>query len=404
MPNCVAGFFYYILMKNNDYDIVIAGAGASGLTLLWYILNSEHLENLRILLLDQSLKPDNSKTWCFWNKGPFPLAKLVYHSWKKLEVRTSENRFAESLNQYKYQCIRSIDYTKEILYLARKSSRVDLVETSIQEFDFKSEKALTITDDGTYSSELVFQSVKKPKDYHRSKADNVLLQHFTGWEIETSEELFNPERAIFMDFDVPQQNGVTFMYLLPYQKTRALVEYTIFSESLLPADVYEKELKRYLAQKYDLNEESFKILRKEKGVIPMEDRKYNQWYCQNVMNIGIIGGFAKPSSGYAFMRIHEQCREIVNALENNFALPDRPVSSYRFRVYDMMLLYLLKHEPDISLKIFHDFFRKNSFNTILKFLDEKTNFSQEVTIFSKVPYIPFFKSIYKMKHRIFTGA
>ncbi len=383
---------------------MIAGAGASGLSLLWYLLNSESLEQQRILLIDQTLTPDDSKTWCFWSDQTFLLKDLIYCSWQNLEVRTQKSIFIEDIHQYQYHCIRSIDYTSAILELARNSSRVDLIETSILDFEFADEKAHTNTTTGTFTSKYVFQSVKKPRDFHKSTVDNSLIQHFVGWEIETSFDLFNSERALFMDFDVPQQNGVTFMYLLPYQKNLALVEYTVFSEELLSEDVYERELRKYLAKKYNLSKENYQIVRKEKGAIPMEDRKYSILYCKNVMNIGLSGGYAKPTSGYTFLRTHKQCREIVSALEKGNSLPDKPVSSYRFRVYDMMLLYLLKHHPDTSLKIFHDFFQNNPFNTLLKFLEEKSHFGQELSIFSKVPYMPFFKSIYKMKHRIFTGA
>ncbi|PTM07000.1 MAG: lycopene cyclase, partial [Bacteroidetes bacterium] len=46
--------------------MIIAGAGASGLSLLWYITESDLLKNRSILLLDRSLTPADDKTWCFW--------------------------------------------------------------------------------------------------------------------------------------------------------------------------------------------------------------------------------------------------------------------------------------------------------------------------------------------------
>jgi len=42
-------------MTDDSYDIIIAGAGASGLSLIWYILQSETLRDKKILLLDLSL-------------------------------------------------------------------------------------------------------------------------------------------------------------------------------------------------------------------------------------------------------------------------------------------------------------------------------------------------------------
>jgi lycopene beta-cyclase len=69
-----------------------------------------------------------------------------------------------------------------------------------------------------------------------------------------------------------------------------------------------------------------------------------------------------------------------------------------------MLLWLLESEPEVCKKIFHDLFDRNSFDRILQFLEEDTHLLQEISIFSSLPYIPFFKAIYKMKHRILTGA
>ena len=391
-------------MSNRNYDIIIAGAGASGLTLLWYLLQSDVLADLRILLIDQKLEADNSKTWCFWEDETFPIPELIYHTWESLEVKTPNNIYSEKLNRYKYHCIRSIDYSAAILEMAKNDGRVDLLETSIKNFSCKNGRGIVETVDGEFSADWVFQSVLPPPGFERAKVDISLLQHFVGWEIEAESEIFNPERAVFMDFVLPQKNGVTFMYVLPFSKKRALVEYTLFTEDLLTNEEYEAELKTYLEKNYHLTSPQFKIIRREQGAIPMEDRSISTAYCEKVMNLGMAGGFTKPSTGYTFRRIHKRCRKICEALEKNKTMPIHQVSSYRFRVYDMLLLYLLKNDLKASLKIFDDLFKKNRFDRVLQFLDEKTSFLQELAIISKFSWMPFFKSIYKMKHRIFTGA
>ena len=391
-------------MSNRNYDIIIAGAGASGLTLLWYLLQSDVLADLRILLIDQKLEADNSKTWCFWEDETFPISELIHHTWETLEIKTSNNVYSEKLSRYKYHCIRSIDYSSAILEIAKNENRVDLLETAIQNFSCKNGRGIVETADGNFAADWVFQSVLPPPGFEKAKVDISLLQHFVGWEIEAETEIFDPEKAVFMDFDLPQKNGVTFMYVLPFSKKRALVEYTLFSEDLLTKEEYEAELKTYLEKNYNLTSSQFKIIRREQGAIPMEDRSISTAYCEKVMNLGMAGGFTKPSTGYTFRRIHNRCREICVALEKNEPLPGHQVSSYRFRVYDIMLLYLLKNDPKASQKVFDDLFKKNRFDRVLQFLDEKTSFAQELSIISKFSWMPFFKSIYKMKHRIFTGA
>ena len=72
------------------------------------------------------------------------------------------------------------------------------------------------------------------------------MQHFKGWVIESAKEVFEPEKATMMDFRVQQDFGTTFVYVLPFTKTTALVEYTLFTRQILQPDQYNNELKKYL--------------------------------------------------------------------------------------------------------------------------------------------------------------
>lgn len=390
--------------KNNRYDVIIAGAGASGLSLLWYLLNSDKLTYQNILLVDKDLTPKDDKTWCFWDRGDFPMDHIFYHTWENLQVNANNQKFKDELSLYQYHCIRSYDYAEMILKIARSDQRVDLLETDILGFNSDKNDGILSTSEGDFKAGYIFQSALKPRDFHESKVDISMFQHFLGWEIEINHDLFDPETALLMDFDIEQKYGFTFMYELPFSKRKALFEYTLFSKDILSDDQYESGILTYIEAKYGLTSDEYKIVRKEKGAIPMEDRTYNSWYCPHVMNIGTVGGLTKPTTGYTFKRIHERCRLIIDSLENKKPIPDLPPSSYRFRVYDMMLLNILTKETDTSLKIFHDLFRNNKFDRILQFLEEKTTLPQELAIFSSLPYTPFFKSIYDMKHRIVTGA
>lgn len=393
------------MATTQNYDIIIGGAGASGLSLLWYILQSETLSKKNILLADRSLTPATDKTWCFWDDADMPFSDLIHHTWHTLEVGAHGNRYVNKLDRYRYHCMRSVDYSSKILEMARKSERIDLLETDIHGFsEDGDDHAVMETPNGNFRASHIFQSALKPPGLDQMKLDVSLKQHFLGWEVQTEKPLFYPGRAILMDFDVPQKNGVTFLYVLPFSETEALVEYTLFSDELLSEDEYEEGIRKYLTDRYHLSTTDYAITRTENGVIPMEDRRYPAFYCNRVLNTGTVGGLTKPSTGYTFTRIHRQSADIVSALENDRELPDFSGSPYRFRVYDMMLLWLLQHHPERSVTIFSELFKRNSFDRVLTFLEEKTHPGQEISIFSSLPYMPFFKSIWKMKHRIVTGA
>jgi len=392
------------MQKNTKYDLIIAGAGAAGLSLMWYLLQSDKLKEKNILLVDKFLKPNNDKTWCFWDDQYLPLDDIINHTWNQLEVIAYENRYHEKMDKYGYHCVKSGDYTARMLQIADQQKNITMLESGITGFSSSGDKGIIYTDKGDYEAEWIFQSALRPANYQELKSDISLKQHFLGIEIKTKKDLFDPDLVTLMDFDTDQNHGVTFFYVLPFSKNEALIEYTFFTENVLSDEEYMAGIKNHLAERYNLSDDDYEITREEKGVIPMEDRRYPGWYNDRVMNIGTVGGLTKPSTGYTFTRIHRHCAEIVSELEKGNRPPETGASSYRFRVYDMMLLYILKHEPKTSVKIFHDLFKKNSFERILTFLEEETTLPAEISIFSTLPYLPFFKSIWKMKHRILTGA
>lgn len=392
------------MAKTGRYDIIIAGAGASGLSLVWHILQSQKLQDKQILLADRQFSISNDRTWCFWDDTHMPFDNLIHHSWNQLEVVARSNRMQEHLVRYRYHCIRSLDYRSHILSLAHASPNITLLETDILDFKTDGGNAVMETGDGEYRASYIFQSVMNPPGFENEKTDISLKQQFLGWEIKTVQPIFNPDKAVFMDFDVLQKSGVTFFYTLPFSDNTALVEYTQFSSMLQSVEGFEEGLKNYLRSKMNLSEKDYTIIRKETGVIPMEDRHYPATYCEHVFNIGTSGGLTKPSTGYTFTRIHRHSAAIVSSLENSTSMPEQKRSTYRFRVYDIMLLYLLDNDVDMSVTIFHNLFEKNRFDRILQFLEEETHFGQELAIFSSLPPLPFLKSIWKMRHRIFTGA
>ncbi len=395
---------------NRHYDFIIAGAGAAGLSLVWNLLHRKELQDSRVLLVDRKLKPLRDKTWCFWDDRHVPFQDLIHHTWDTLAVRFQDAQFSETLETYRYHCVRSDDYAAKILDMARRSPAVTLLEADIDSFEFESGASATggtavmHSSEGSFTARHIFQSALRPPGFHQLKLDLSLLQHFEGWHIRTDKDLFDPGTATFMDFDVPQDNGVTFVYVLPFSKRDALVEYTLFSPEVISDEAYRQGLEQYIAQRLGLEPGSYEIEYREKGVIPMEDRRYPARYCKNVWNMGTMGGLTKPSTGYTFTRIQHHTSAIADALSRGQNPPDKIMSPYRFRVYDMLLLYNLHRDPETSVTIFRELFRKNRFDRILRFLEEHTRFDQDLRIMASVPWMPFFRAIYGMKHRILTGA
>ncbi len=103
-----------------------------------------------------------------------------------------------------------------------------------------------MTDDKIFA-EYIFNSIVFLKPELKKK-EYYLLQHFKGWIIETENPVFNSSEATLMDFRVSQQHGTTFVYVMPFSATKALVEYTLFTEKLLDPLQYDEGLKEYIKE------------------------------------------------------------------------------------------------------------------------------------------------------------
>lgn len=376
------------------YDVIIAGGGLSGLSLAWYLAKGGYKGE--VLVADSTFAPTNDKTWCFWTNKEPPFRDIIFKKWKKTWVSVLDYSTFRYLNEYSYYCIRSGDFREYVLRELKKHKNFDLLEDNILDFSSNKSKAVMLTKGGdSYIANNIFQSVMKPRNLDRSQIKYPLIQHFLGWEIKAIEPIFDPETFTIMDFDNDFSPGVGFMYVLPYTQQKALLEFTVFSEEALKKKKYKKKIKHYLLHELGLDEDHYTIKRKEYGEIPMEDRPYVPYYDNNIFNLGAVGGQTKPSTGYTFTRIQDYTQQLAHNLIQGFEPLPPPRSHFKYRYYDLLLLHILSNSTEDSLRVFRSLFKKNNFDELFRFLGEDTNLRQDLKIMSSVPYMPFFKAIWK---------
>lgn len=387
-------------------DFIIAGAGASGLSLLHRMMNHPFFASSSILVVDQSLEPNTEKTWCFWSKDedPYGYGSMLEHSWASLSVGSPSVHKHEEIAPYTYHCLRSETFSKTILDQANHAPNVTLLAATIESFDQKGSLAVVKTSQGDFSGSWCFQSVFAKKAHNQTSSDIALIQHFTGWEIQTSIPVFDPTTALLMDFDTLQGNGLTFMYALPFSPTETLIECTLFSKSRMDEPFYEKSIASYIQKEFNLKEGDYAITRKETGNIPMATTRYAATLNERTLCMGQWAGHTKPSTGYTFSRIQTQVDQVIPQLVRGATPTPSGQSPARFRIYDLMLLSILDHEPANGLPIFDKLFRRNSIHDILRFLDESSHLGQELWIFSRLPYAPFFRSMARHPLKILQGG
>jgi lycopene beta-cyclase len=222
-----------------------------------------------------------------------------------------------------------------------------------------------------------------------------LWQHFKGRVIHFEQSVFNENVARLMDFNVYQQGATGFMYVLPLTDRKALVEYTLFSKSLLKPQDYVLEINKYLQEHY--SNQSYQIIHEEIGAIPMTTQSFAKSSAP-IYVIGTLGNAVKSSTGYAFRFIQEQVKQIIQSLIAGKEV-DTEIHTTRHQFYDAVLLYILDKNLMEGSEIFKRIFEKNKAATIFKFLSNTSTILEDIRIMRSLPTKIFLPAAIKVLFR-----
>lgn len=371
-------------MASKTYDFIILGAGCAGLSLLMRMMEESFFSEKKILVIDREKKNKNDRTWCFWEKENGLFETIVHHQWEKVNFYADYYCGQLTLAPYRYKMIRGIDFYESILNKAVNFSNIEFLYAEVLSVTSYNKNAIVELENDSITASYIFNSILFDKD-KKPATKNLyqLLQHFKGNTIKTETACFDPTVATLMDFRVSQQFGTAFFYLMPLTTTTALVEYTLFTEELLPANAYETALKEYMHQ--FLGIEKYEVLHEEFGIIPMTNQHFPLQQ-NRVVNMGIVGGQVKGSSGYAFQFIQKRTAAIVEGLmKGKNAFDSVSFQQKKGNLYDAVLLNVLHYHKMPGHKIFASIFSKNKTETVLRFLDNESNLVEDLQIMSSVP-------------------
>ena len=373
------------IQQKPDFDIIIAGAGCAGLSLLFGLITESKLCHLRILVIDKSLQKSNDRTWCFWETEKGPFESIVCKQWDAITVH--KNNFSKQLTTapFTYKMIQGLDFYNHVIKEAKKLPNIYWQEASITNMETIDNNAIVYWEGGSAIASKVFSSIL-PIDslYTISQTTNTkpfLWQHFKGLLVEFEQPVFEAHIATLMDFNVDQKGATAFMYLLPLDAKKALVEYTLFSKSLLKPSDYDAELSNYLTKHYANT--AYEILHNEMGAIPMTTQSFAK-SAAPIYVIGTLGNAVKSSTGYAFHFIQEQVRQIVIDLVQNSPIKTE-IHNTRHQFYDAVLLYILENHLMEGSEIFKRIFEKNKVATIFKFLSNTSTVLEDIRIMRSLP-------------------
>ena len=376
-------------MQNHDY--IITGSGASGLMLAYRMAKDSFFDTASILIIDKEKKTSNDRTWCFWENDKGEWDDLVHKSWNKILFDSHSYKKSIPLQSYTYKMIRSAKFYEKLWNFIDSKNNISFIKANVTSISDTPEGAFVETSTGQYRAVKLLNSIDLDQKYTRQEEYPVLLQHFTGWFIETKKNVFDDSVATFMDFTVDQKMNTRFMYVLPVSANKALFEYTLFSKDILTKEEYERELQKYL----ELNSISeYTIIEKEKGIIPMTSFKFWQDNSKNILNIGTVGGWTKASTGYTFKNTSKKTIQLIAFLktENDFTNFRKKT---RFWFYDLLMLDVLANHNHLGSNLFSKLFQRNSLKNVFRFLDEETSFIEDLRIMLSMPPLRFIIALFK---------
>jgi len=353
-----------------DFNYIIIGGGCAGLSLAYELEIHKKLDNKTLAIIEPRSEYKKDKTWSFWKVTPHNFDDCVRKHWRNFSINIPTKTKHLQCNNYPYQSIDSGLFYKKIIKRLKENKNISFYK-NINEISVK--------------NSFIFNSVPS------LKMDNTSLwQHFCGVEIETKNNLFDDEIINLMDFDCDQRDSVHFFYTLPYTKNKALVETTWLSKINDNSQKdYDIQIKDYI--KNHLKLKDYKITYKEEGAIPLFYPPNSKDI--NKINIGAAGGMTRLSTGYTFLNIQEHSKYIQENIENIATLKVFKISK-KYQFLDKIFLKVIEKHPEKMPNIFFKMFN-GSPNTVIKFLSNKSNFLEDLSMILKMPKWTFIKALLK---------
>ena len=352
-----------------EFDYVIIGGGCAGLSLAYELEIHEKLKDKTLAIIEPRTEYKKDKTWSFWKVVTHNFDDCVKKNWENFSINISDKTNYLTCKDYPYQSIDSGLFYEKTTNRLKENKNI---------YFFKN-----IAEINTKNS-FIFNSVSNIKKSHLN-----LWQHFCGVEIETKKDFFDEEIFNLMDFDCEQRESVHFFYTLPYSKKNALVETTWLSKMNDNSQKdYDQQIKDYIEKQLKIKD--YKISYKEEGAIPLFYPSYERE--KNKINIGTAGGMTRLSTGYTFLNIQEHSKFIRENIEN-ISTTNKFEISKKYQFLDDIFLRVLNKHPEKMPYIFFNMF-KTSPKTVIKFLSNKSNYLEDMSIILKMPKLTFIKALF----------
>lgn len=356
-----------------SFDAVVIGTGCAGAAMVQALRTSSAPSRTAWVGPFEDPAP---RRISFWGEAPAWMEPCLDRRWRRMAFRAGSRSVLGQIPGQPYTTFRSDRLLAQVAAQLPREARFDTLARRLRP---DSDGVTVQLEDGRrLRAPRVFCSVAGllPQAL-RAPSLFGLAQSFFGFEVETDRPRFDPGVVTLMDFEGDRDDQ--FVYVLPFDERRALVEPTrIALDDPLDQSSAEAAAARWLGV-------PFRVLRGEAGRIPMVPNAAAP-SSPRITAIGVAGGCRKPSSGYSFARSLRHIQDLVAAgLDRQVP----PPSSARHRFLDRVFLRVLREGQLSPRQVFEALCLRGDFERLLRFLDEDTSLVEELPLLAALPIGPF---------------
>ena len=366
-------------MADQVYDLAIIGAGCAGLSLAARL--AEKAAHMKVVLIDPRTRFDDDRTWCFWTWGNTPVEALIDTRWPSWRFSdTNGVSIAHQNNHAHYACVRAARFYEAALksiHLAGFELRMGEAASEVKP---QISHMRIMTDKDPVLARLVLDT-RPPQGLNAT-----LLQVFSGVEIESRTDCFEPCQAGLMEDMESDSEGFRFTYILPFTARRALIELTRFTPSYMHPGKLDHGLEEILARRGLAHA---RVLRREHGILPMGQSSVTPPADPRILRAGSAAGALRAATGYAFLRIQHWAEACASSIAQG-GPPIAHSAEPRIRAWmDSVFLTTIRSQPQNAPDYFLRIAKTLTPEAFARFMSDAALTSDLLRLMAALPPMPF---------------
>jgi lycopene beta-cyclase len=362
-----------------DY-ILVGGGLQSGLMALAI---SHHQPNAQWIIIEQQEKLGGNHTWSFHEtdlesdcaEWAEPIAEC---RWPRYQIRVGGRVRTVEIP---YRTCSSSHFERLLTRAAQQHRGKILTHTTVTDVD---EKFVVLGDGRRLDASVVIDN-RGPAPLNASSFAGG-FQKFWGFELELNSD-WPHANPIVMDDQIDQKDGFRFIYTLPMEPRRVLVEDTRFSNTT--SIDREECLEKVRAYVISRGCHDWRIVREEQGVLPMPTQGFLPGSGLPMLAGGYRGGWFHAATGYSFPMALRVAQTVATTPVDQLAQALLQLSREhawrgRFsRFLNRLLFELVK--PQTRYQIFRRFYRVLGEPAIARFYGHRFTRSDAFRIVVGIP-------------------